>query len=121
MNKSFFILFLSLCMGVTSVQAQLLKNIRKKIEQKAEQVADRTIDNIGEAQDKSVSAAEGQPGSTVQGGLQQQRPSKIFVPMAYDFARRTNLIFEDSVLQEETGRMAPRWTSNGTGALTAVD
>lgn len=121
MNKSFFILFLSLCMGVTSVQAQLLKNVRKKIEQKAEQVVDRTIDNIGKEQDNSVSAAEGQPGSTVQDGVQQQGPFKNLAPMVYDFKRGTNLIFVDSLLQEETGRMATRWTSNGTGAVTTVD
>src|SRR5690606_566216 len=102
MNKSFFILFLSLCMGVTSVQAQFLKNVRKKIEQKAEQVVDRTIDNIGKEEDTSVSAAEGRPRSAVQGGVERQGPLKNLAPMAYEFKRGSNLHSVASLLREET-------------------
>src|SRR5690606_11504868 len=48
-------------------------------------------------------------------------PFKNLAPMAYDFQRGNKLIFVDSLLQEETGRMATRWTSNGMGAVTTVD
>lgn len=118
MRKSFFTLLLAFSVGITSVHAQLLRNVKKKIEQKAEQAVDRTLDNMGKERTNN-NTVESSNNST--NSNQQQGPFKNLAPMSYDFERAANLIFADDFAQDDAGRMASRWTSNGTGTVHEVD
>lgn len=124
MNKSFFILLVALCIGSTSVEAQILRNVKKKIEKKAEQVVDRTLDNMGKERDSNDTAnppSNSRANSSTASSAQQAGPFKNLAPMAYDFERGANLIFADDFARDDDGRMASRWTSNGTGTVSEVE
>lgn len=93
-------------------QAQLLNKIGKKLEQKAEEL----IDN-NKKDSKTSSSEEPVSKST----SKQTGPFKNIAPLENDFKRGSEEIFFDDFEEDLIGKMAGRWTSNGTGTVQQVD
>ncbi|NQD70061.1 hypothetical protein HP439_04930 [Sphingobacterium shayense] len=106
----------------TPAQSQILKNIGKKLEQRAEKVIDKGLEDVLSSPSATANPSEMAPNddiSTRSSG--QTGPFKNIPLLENDFIRGDEVIFFDDFSEEKMGKMASKWTSNGTGTVQAVE
>ena len=106
----------------TPAQSQILKNIGKKLEQRAEKVIDKGLEDVlsttSATENRSETAPKEDKSNRSSG---QTGPFKNIPLLENDFVRGSEVIFFDDFSEENTGKMATKWTSNGTGAVQEVE
>src|SRR5690606_7864751 len=97
-------------------EAQLLNKIKNKVEEK---IATKTVEALEEkakddTKDKGTATGQKTDETTVDG---QAAPAMGRAVPVFDFTAGTNVIFEDSFLNDSIGPMPHFWKSSGSGSL----
>ena len=95
-----------------NAQSQILKKIGKKLEQQAEKIIDKNLEISNTPKDSNPTS------NSTDGGT---GPFKNIPQLENDFARGSEEIFFDDFTEEVVGKMASKWTSNGTGTVQEVE
>lgn len=91
-------------------EAQILKKLKNKVEEKIANEAVEALDGKKKNEEAKVSSEEHPNGAPTDRAAGRALP-------VFDFKAGTNLIFEDSFLNDSVGPMPHYWKSSGSGSL----
>ncbi|MGO1245540.1 hypothetical protein [Sphingobacterium sp. JB170] len=114
-----FLILIGCLFFCINAHSQILRKLGKKLEQKAEKVIDKSIEGVIPENENPTNPSAG--GEKSSNNSRQTGPFKNIPLLKNDFVRGSEMIFFDDFTADTPGKMATKWTSNGTGAVQTVE
>ncbi|RYD88857.1 MAG: hypothetical protein EOP54_26575, partial [Sphingobacteriales bacterium] len=122
MKRNLLLCAALLYFSVQGVQAQFLKNLKKKAEAAVNKAIDENTTTATKKQPAQQAPAEqttDAPAPQQPAAAEKSAPLQAYAK--YDFIPGQNLIYADNFAGEAVGELPAGWNSNGNGAVTKLN